>query len=51
MVSFTGSTTAGISITKAAAETVKRVTLELGGKGANIILADADDDAVRRGHC
>ena len=49
MVSFTGSTTAGISITKAAAETVKRVTLELGGKGANIIFADADDDAVRRG--
>ena len=49
MVSFTGSTAAGVSITKAAADTVKRVTLELGGKGANIIFADADDGAVGRG--
>ncbi len=53
MVSFTGSTRAGIAISKNAAETLKRVHLELGGKGANIIFADADDKAVRRGamHC
>ncbi len=53
MVSFTGSTRAGRLITKAAAETIKRVTLELGGKGANIIFADADEKAVVRGvrHC
>lgn len=53
MISFTGSTRAGIAITKAAAETLKKVTLELGGKGANLIFADADDDAVARGarHC
>ncbi len=46
MVSFTGSTRAGILIAKAAAETVKRVTQELGGKSANIILPDADLKAV-----
>ena len=53
MVSFTGSTLAGIAISKAAADTVKRVSLELGGKGANIIFADADEKAVTRGvrHC
>ena len=53
MVSFTGSTRAGALITKAAADTVKRVSLELGGKGANIIYADADAKAVKRGvlHC
>ncbi|HGG65242.1 MAG TPA: aldehyde dehydrogenase family protein, partial [Rhodobacteraceae bacterium] len=53
MVSFTGSTRAGALITKNAADTVKRVSLELGGKGANIIYADADDKAVKRGvlHC
>jgi len=53
MVSFTGSTRAGALITKAAADTVKRVSLELGGKGANIIYADADEKAVKRGvlHC
>ena len=53
MVSFTGSTRAGVAISKAAAETVKRVSLELGGKGANIIFADADEKAVTRGvrHC
>jgi len=53
MISFTGSTRAGIAITKAAADTVKRVCLELGGKGANLIFADADEGAVRRGarHC
>ena len=38
MVSFTGSTAAGIAVSKSAAETVKRVTLELGGKSPNIIL-------------
>jgi len=42
MVSFTGSTRAGIQVAKAAADTVKRVTQELGGKSANIILDDAD---------
>jgi aldehyde dehydrogenase (NAD+) len=42
MISFTGSTRAGRAISKAAAETLKRVTLELGGKGANLIFADAD---------
>ena len=49
MVSFTGSTRAGTAISKNAADTVKRVALELGGKGANIIFADADDAAVARG--
>ncbi|MCB1469361.1 MAG: aldehyde dehydrogenase family protein [Rhizobiaceae bacterium] len=49
MVSFTGSTRAGIAITKAAADTLKRVGLELGGKGANLIFADADEKAVERG--
>jgi aldehyde dehydrogenase (NAD+) len=42
MMSFTGSTRAGIAVAKAAAETVKRVAQELGGKSANIILDDAD---------
>ena len=53
MDSFTGSTRAGVAISKAAADTVKRVSLELGGKGANIIFADADEKAVTRGvrHC
>lgn len=49
MISFTGSTRAGIAISKAAADTIKRVSLELGGKGANLIFADADDKAVKRG--
>ncbi len=50
MISFTGSTRAGIIVAKAAADTVKRVSQELGGKSANIILADADfEDAVRQG--
>lgn len=49
MISFTGSTRAGIAITKAAADTVKKVALELGGKGANIVFADADEKAVERG--
>ncbi len=53
MISFTGSTRAGKAITRAAAETLKRVCLELGGKGANLIFADADEKAVARGvrHC
>jgi aldehyde dehydrogenase (NAD+) len=42
MVSFTGSTTAGIRVAKLAADSVKRVAQELGGKSANVILADAD---------
>lgn len=49
MLSFTGSTRAGIAISKNAAETLKRVHLELGGKGANVIFADADEKAVKRG--
>ncbi|WP_322990446.1 aldehyde dehydrogenase family protein [Hoeflea sp.] len=53
MISFTGSARAGAAISKAAADTFKRVCLELGGKGANVIFADADDKAVTRGvrHC
>jgi aldehyde dehydrogenase (NAD+) len=42
MVSITGSTRAGVLVAKAAADSVKRVTQELGGKSANIILKDAD---------
>ncbi|MBO0868912.1 MAG: aldehyde dehydrogenase family protein [Micromonosporaceae bacterium] len=42
MVSFTGSTVAGRLVAKSAAETVKRVTLELGGKSASVVLPDAD---------
>lgn len=42
MVSITGSTRAGILVSKAAAETVKRVALELGGKSPNVVLPDAD---------
>jgi acyl-CoA reductase-like NAD-dependent aldehyde dehydrogenase len=42
MVSFTGSTKSGIRVSELAAPSVKRVTLELGGKSANIILDDAD---------
>ena len=42
MISFTGSTRAGRRVSELAAQTVKRVTLELGGKSANIILDDAD---------
>jgi aldehyde dehydrogenase (NAD+) len=50
MISFTGSTRAGVAVTRDAAETVKRVTLELGGKSPNIIFADTDiDQAVKRG--
>ena len=50
MVSFTGSTRAGVAVATAAAPTVKRVTQELGGKSANVILDDADlGKAVREG--
>jgi aldehyde dehydrogenase (NAD+) len=49
MVSFTGSSRAGKLISKSAADTLKRVHLELGGKGANLIFADADEKAVKRG--
>ncbi len=42
MISFTGSTQAGAQVSKSAADTIKRVALELGGKSANIILDDAD---------
>jgi aldehyde dehydrogenase (NAD+) len=50
MVSFTGSTRAGVAIAKSAADTVKRVAQELGGKSPNIILDDANiEKAVKRG--
>ncbi|MBX3584902.1 MAG: aldehyde dehydrogenase family protein [Rhizobiaceae bacterium] len=50
MVSFTGSTRAGIIVAETAAKTVKRVAQELGGKSANIILEDANfERAVRKG--
>jgi aldehyde dehydrogenase (NAD+) len=50
MVSFTGSTRAGIAVATAAAPSVKRVTQELGGKSANILLDDADfQNAVKHG--
>lgn len=50
MVSFTGSTRAGILVAKAAADTVKRVAQELGGKSPNIVLEDADiEKAVASG--
>ena len=44
MMSFTGSTRAGTAVTRDAADTIKRVTLELGGKSPNIIFADCDLD-------
>jgi betaine-aldehyde dehydrogenase len=50
MISFTGSTRAGKRVSELAAQTVKRVALELGGKSANIILDDADlEKAVQGG--
>jgi aldehyde dehydrogenase (NAD+) len=49
MVSFTGSTRAGVLVAKAAADTVKRVAQELGGKSANIILEDADLERAVKG--
>jgi len=49
LVSFTGSTRAGKLISKNAADTIKRVCLELGGKGGNIVFADSYPNAVRDG--
>ena len=49
MISFTGSTRAGALISQNAARDFKRVSLELGGKGANIIFKDADSEAIERG--
>ena len=54
MISFTGSTRAGMAITKSAADSIKRVALELGGKSPNIVFADADlGKAISSGlgHC
>jgi len=48
MVSFTGSTRAGVMVAQAAAPTVKRVTQELGGKSANIIMEDLDDEGFAK---
>jgi acyl-CoA reductase-like NAD-dependent aldehyde dehydrogenase len=47
-VAFTGSTEVGRGIAEGAAQTIKRVTLELGGKSANVVFADADIDAAGR---
>ena len=49
LVSFTGSTRAGRLISKNAAETIKKVCLELGGKGGNIVFADSYPNAVKDG--
>jgi betaine-aldehyde dehydrogenase len=49
MISFTGSTAVGKRILQNAADTIKRVSLELGGKGANIVFADADLEAAVEG--
>jgi aldehyde dehydrogenase (NAD+) len=54
MVSFTGSTRAGAAVSKAAADTIKRVALELGGKSPSIVFDDADLEAAVSGtvaHC
>ncbi|MEO5511516.1 MAG: aldehyde dehydrogenase family protein, partial [Longimicrobiales bacterium] len=48
-IAFTGSTEVGKQIMKEAADTLKKVSLELGGKSPNIVLADADLDAAARG--
>ncbi len=48
MVSFTGSTRAGKAVAAAASETLKRVALELGGKSANILLDDLDDEGFEK---
>jgi len=48
MVSFTGSTRAGKAVAAAASGTLKRVALELGGKSANILLDDLDDEAFEK---
>ena len=49
MISFTGSTRAGAIISQNAAKDFKRISLELGGKGANIIFKDAKSDAIEKG--
>jgi aldehyde dehydrogenase (NAD+) len=48
-IAFTGDTSTGKAIMRSAAETLKKITLELGGKSPNIVLADADMDAAIRG--
>ena len=48
-IAFTGDTSTGKSIMRSAADTLKRITLELGGKSPNIVLADADLEAAIRG--
>ncbi len=48
-IAFTGDTTTGKGIMRGAADTLKKITLELGGKSPNIVLADADMDAAIRG--
>jgi aldehyde dehydrogenase (NAD+) len=48
-IAFTGDTSTGKAIMRSAAETLKRITLELGGKSPNLVLADADIDAALRG--
>jgi acyl-CoA reductase-like NAD-dependent aldehyde dehydrogenase len=48
-IAFTGDTSTGRSIMRGAADTLKKITLELGGKSPNIVLADADVDAAIRG--
>jgi aldehyde dehydrogenase (NAD+) len=48
-IAFTGGTATGKAIMRAAADTLKKITLELGGKSPNIVLADADLDAALRG--
>jgi acyl-CoA reductase-like NAD-dependent aldehyde dehydrogenase len=48
-IAFTGDTSTGKGIMKSAADTLKKITLELGGKSANVVLADADIDAAVRG--
>jgi aldehyde dehydrogenase (NAD+) len=48
-IAFTGDTSTGKSIMRAAADTLKRITLELGGKSPNLVLADADVEAAVRG--
>lgn len=47
-ITFTGSTASGRAVLHAAADTIKRVTLELGGKGAQVVLDDADLDSAAR---
>ena len=48
-IAFTGDTSTGKNIMKSAADTLKKITLELGGKSANVVLADADIEAAVRG--